>query len=131
MPFRLIPITAKRPIQDRRKLMSELTKAVRDQQADGVRYMAEYPPQPANSRYRRTGTLKRSWHAPAVQNTGERLVGEIASSGGIAPYNRRVQGADQDPLFAARGWRDVDMLAKRTQREFPKRAQAALNRATK
>lgn len=132
MPFRLIPIRAKGPIQDRRKLMSGFTKALVDQKADGVRYMAEYPPQRAGSRYRRTGGLKRSWHSVTpIVRTADSISTVIASQGQIAPYNRKVQGADQDPLFAAGGWRDVDMLARRTQQQLPKRAQDELNRATR
>ena len=131
MPLRIVAIKAQTPIMDRAALERELKKAVRDQQADGVRYMAEYPPARADSTYRRTGTLKRSWHAPAVRVDGNTIAGEIASQGQIAPYNVKVQGQDQDPFFASRGWRDVEILARRVQKQFPPRVQKAIDRAAK
>lgn len=131
MPIRIIPIKATGPVMDRGRLLAELTKAVRDQQAEGVRFMAEYPPARGDSWYKRTGTLKRSWHAPPVRVRGDSVGGDIASQGQIAPYNRKVQGEEQDPFFASRGWRGVEVLATNVRREFPPRVQAAVNRAAR
>lgn len=129
MPIKLIAIKAKRPVIDTAAVMRELTGALRDMQAEGVRLMATYPPQRADSRYRRTGTLKRSWSMPPVRRQGSALAAEIFSNGGIAPYNRKVQGVAQDPFFGARGWVDVRALVKLVNKQLPVRVQRAMNRA--
>ena len=131
MPIRIVAIKATGPVMSRSKVVDAMKRAVVNQQADGVRYMAEYPPQRPNSRYVRTLTLKRSWHMPPVQVQPNAISGEIASQGQIAPYNDKVQGLDQEAFFAARGWRGVDALAKRVQREFPKRVQDAMNQGAR
>lgn len=131
MPIRIVAIKATGPVIPRSKMVDAMKRAVVNQQADGVRYMAEYPPQPPNSHYKRTGTLKRSWHAPPVQVQPGTISGEITSQGQIAPYNEKVQGESQEAFFAGRGWRGVEALVKRVQREFPKRVQAAVNQGAK
>lgn len=131
MPVKLIPIKVKHPVMDNARLLRELTGALVDMQAEGVRLMATYPPQRPNSRYRRTGTLKRSWSMPPVRRSGNALAAEIFSNGGIAPYNRKVQGVGQDPFFGQRGWVDVRALVKLVNKQLPQRVQRAFDRAVK
>lgn len=131
MPLQLVAIKATVPVLDTKAFLAAATAAVRDTQAEGVRLMATYPPQWPNSRYRRTGTLKRSWHTPPVQQSGNAIVGEIASQGQIAPYNEKVQGMAQDPFFRQRGWTDVEDLVKLVRKELPPRVQAAVDKSAK
>ena len=102
MPIRIVAIKATGPVMSRSKVVDAMKRAVVNQQADGVRYMAEYPPQRPNSRYVRTLTLKRSWHMPPVQVQPNAISGEIASQGQIAPYNDKVQGLDQERFSGQR-----------------------------
>lgn len=73
-----------------------------------LREMQLYPPQraPRGNRepYRRTGTLKRSWFR-RVRRVSGGAIGEVVSSGQIAPYNVFVQHhALQSATFAG-SWR--------------------------
>lgn len=131
MPVRLVPIKTTQPVLATAKMLSALTAAIRDTQAEGVRLMATYPPQRPGSRYKRTGTLKRSWSMGPVRHEGSALSGEILSNGGIAPYNDDVQGHVQDAFFAARGWVNVRELVKLVNKQLPVRAQRAIDKATK
>lgn len=63
------------------------------------RTIATYPPAPANSRYRRTGRLGRSW-----KSEREREMTWSVSSTGVE-YNADVQGATtQLAIFRRIGW---------------------------
>ena len=72
------------------------------------------------SSYRRTGTLKRSWHTD-VSGTGIDVQGRIYSSGAEAPYNFRVQGRSdaapgQGQAWMHRGrWRGIDEVQSAVQ----------------
>jgi hypothetical protein len=60
--------------------------------------------------YRRTNTLKRSWSNKIGWGLVSRaLVGEIRSSGNIAPYNKYVRG----PIKGAKGKRQAAHMARR------------------
>lgn len=132
MALRIVSIKAQTPIVDRGALERELRRALVDQKASGVRYMATYPPQAPGSTYKRTGSLMRSWHlVTPIVRTATEMYTEIASQGQIAPYNTKVQGEDQDPFFAGRGWRNVDTLERKVQKEFAPRVQKAIDRAAK
>lgn len=124
----ITPITLSRPILDMRKVITALTGAVADVQAEGVRLMATYPPAAPGQKYVRTGTLKRSWSSPPPVVTGNAITGEIGSNGNIAPYNQKVEGSAQDAFFAARGWPAVPALVALVQKQLPLRGQAALNK---
>jgi len=74
-------------------------------------YAAEYPPQPAGSDYRRTGTLGRLWTTatPHVTISGHVLDARI---GNATPYGPRVQGsADQAPVHRGR-WLTTDEVVE-------------------
>lgn len=63
--------------------------------------MATYPPAPAGSSYRRTGTLGRRW-TTKVYNTGTEIYGV---TGNNTPYAPRVQDSQrQMPVFKRIGW---------------------------
>ncbi len=126
----ITPITFTASVVDAPRIIAALAQAVADTQAEGVRLMATYPPQQAGSRYKRTGTLKRSWSAEPVTISGDSISGVIGSNGGIAPYNIAVEGYDQDPFFAARNWPNVRNLMALVQQQLPVRAQAAIDRVT-
>ncbi len=49
------------------------------------RDMADYPPKPKNSSYRRTGTLGRKW-TTKVTKTHEGLTGKVGNNTYYAPY---------------------------------------------
>jgi len=128
--MRLDPILPKGKLLDFRKMSSGLVKAMSDTVKAGQRQMQSYPPQPATlgPRYRRTGTLRRSWSSD-VESGMNRIVGVVGSNANIAPYNRRVQGKEQTPVFAAYGWPDVFDLKKSVEKQLPPRLRRAVKAA--
>ncbi len=126
--MRMIPILPDRSFrQDTAKAFAAVNNAVRDTVADGVRLISDYPAQ-GRSRYRRTGTLRRSWGF-SMKSGGRRIEGTVQSNSRIAPYNRDVQGENQKPLFERRGWRNVTDLIGFMGDLLPSRVQRALNEA--
>ena len=110
------------------RLIVGLTNAVRDTVVEGRTYAAYYPPQRlTKTRYKRTGTLGRSWSFGVRVRPGQ-IEGDVGSNANIAPYNRRVQGArgQQDPMFRRAGWRNVDDLIKFVRPHFLKRVRLAV-----
>lgn len=91
---------------------SKLEAVMRAALNDLWRVCATYEAPPGPS-YRRTLTLKKSWSKVGPQTQGKDLVGEVRSSGNVAPYNRLVRGAkgEQAAKMAARGWKSIDEIA--------------------
>ena len=87
-----------------------------------------YPPQ-RNPGHSRTGTLRRSWSSGTMRSTG-RIVGEVGSNSGMAPYNRKVQGENAERAFWAEGygWPGVDALAHDVVQFLPLVIQQAIDR---
>jgi hypothetical protein len=48
------------------------------------RYMATYPPAPARSKYKRTGTLGRRW-TTKVESTGDGVIGKVGNNTEYGP----------------------------------------------
>ena len=67
------------------------------------RQMQTYPPQRTGSTYKRTNTLRASWFR-RISGQGNEIVGEVASSGNTAPYNRLVQDADRQAAVHRGRW---------------------------
>lgn len=68
-------------------------------------------------RYRRTNTLKRSWHRVVKVKAAE-IEGRVYSSGQEAPYNRYVMNeADQARIHQGR-WRTAQQIAKDSQKDI-------------
>lgn len=75
--------------------------------------LATYPPAPAGSRYRRTGTLGRTWTS-ARPEFAPLSSGFEARIGNAAPYAEDVQGERQLALFRRIGWPNVgDVVTQR------------------
>ncbi len=127
LTVRTIPIGDDWNLGDPRKLFTALYNAIRDQVAEGVRFMSKYPPK-LNPNWRRTGTLRRSWSF-SVKSGGNRIEGEIKSAHNIAPYNERVQGIEQMEPWQSIGWRNVDDLLKQIDKDFLKRVDKELEKA--
>lgn len=126
----IIPIRARGPLMNAHQLRDALRRVMIDTVAEGKRFMAEYPPAAPGQRYKRTGTLKRSWSGRTVNSTNNKSEGIVGSNSGVAPYNSKVQGpeAEQGPYF--RGlWQNVDDLVAKTKDELPRRVQAEIDRA--
>lgn len=91
-----------------RRLPDALEAGTHDATTLVLREVQLYPPQrpPRGNRapYRRTGTLKRSWFR-RVRRTGAGAVGEVVSSGQIAPYNVWVQHHAFQAAVHAGHWR--------------------------
>lgn len=91
-----------------RRIPDALEAGTHDATALVLREMQLYPPQraPRGNRepYRRTGTLKRSWFR-RVRRVSGGAVGEVASSGQIAPYNVFVQHHALQAATFAGYWR--------------------------
>jgi len=130
LQLQMLSVGDKVKFGDSVKLLAAVSNAMRDELAEGERFITDYPPQSASSRYRRTGTLKRSWTSN-MKSGGSKIEGTIGSSGNIAPYNEDVQGEDQEAIFKRIGWRTVDDLASKVQGEYPDRVQDAVNSAFK
>lgn len=130
MNVTIIPIRARGSLLNQFQLRSGVRRAVRDAVTEGQRYMAEYPPAAPQQRYKRTGTLKRSWSSEVRESTNL-VLGVVGSNSNVAPYNRDVQGpgAEQEQFFRRRGWRSVDDLVSKTERELPLRVQSEIDRA--
>lgn len=128
LQMRLIPISPPGGIVDSRRLFTALHSGIRDESAEGVRFMSVYPAK-TSRRYRRTGTLRRSWSFD-VKSGQRRIEGRVGSNAGIAPYNEDVQGVNQDALFAAIGWRNVNDLERKVNRDLPGRFERIIGAAT-
>ena len=124
----MLPILPKAGLLNQKQLFVALHDAVRDQAAEGRTFMSTYPQKRGSSSYRRTGTLRNSWSFK-VKSGSKRIEGTVGSNSGIAPYNEEVQGEKQDPLFAMLGWRNVEDLEKKTNREFPSAVERIIGRA--
>jgi Bacteriophage HK97-gp10, putative tail-component len=75
-----------------------------------IKKLQTYPPARANSRYRRTGLLGRSWQRIGPYNQGGNIVVGI---GNAAQYASQVEGyVSQDPKqmdsFASWGWPSIE-----------------------
>jgi len=130
MQINMIPIGGTGGLGDPVKAFAAISNAVRDECVEGKRFMSQYPPQPADSHYRRTGTLKDSWSF-GVKSGNSKIEGEIGSNSNIAPYNADVQGDDQEALFKRIGWKNVDDLQSKVSKGFPERVQREIDKAIK
>jgi len=83
---------------------------------DGASYslalLKRYPPTRPQQRYRRTGTLGRSWSVRPITRTssGWRII--IGSNGNIAPYNRYVQDRELQARIHAGRWQTAQDIAE-------------------
>jgi len=122
----IIPIMPKESFSsDTAKIFAAAHNVVRDTVADGVRFISDYPAQPAGSRYIRKGTLRRSWGF-SIKSGNMRIEGTVESNSMVAPYNRDVQGENQKPLFERRGWKNVSDLMKFMAEGFSEKVQKAV-----
>ncbi len=63
-------------------------------------------------RYKRTGTLGRSWHKE-VTGRGADMVGRVYSDGNKAPYNRYVQDREFQARVHQGRWSTIQEIAER------------------
>lgn len=87
-------------------------------------YAAEYPPAPADSSYRRTGTLGRLWMAatPHVTVSGHVLDARIANA---TPYGPYVQDPERQAAQHRGRWKTTDQVVEEHAEEIaPLLAQA-------
>lgn len=74
---------------------------------------ADYPPQPADSTYRRTGTLGRLWvGARRVVQTGGSGAFVVGRVGNATPYGPYVQSPDEQAQVHQGVWRDTDQIVQ-------------------
>lgn len=129
MAIRYQQIGPAAPLPDGRQVLREIqAEALTGLTLDGQRFMQQYPAQRAGTRYRRTGTLGRSWGQRVIAQ-GNRVVGEIFSNGNIAPYNQAVQGDPRQWWAPMYGWPGVLDLIKLIKQELPGRVQESINKA--
>jgi len=101
--------------------------AMNDSTALLLRDMKTYPPAPANSTYKRTRTLGRSW-----SRTFNDERGEVGSNSNMAPYNRLVQDADfQARIHKRTGWQTVQSVAAKRKPQIVKFFQERLRHHVK
>lgn len=89
-----------------------------------------YPPQRATTKYRRTGTLGRSW-SHSVKQKPDAIEGIVGSQGQIAPYNVNVQGQRQKASAKAAGWKTAKQVLERRWPPFVKEVTSAVNRVAR
>lgn len=113
MPISYRPIIPKKiSVKKLQRLYGEFVLLMGDFVTEAHDQLSTYPPARAESTYRRTGMLGRSW-SHRVLTKPDRIEGVVGSQGQIAPYNVRVQGAQQTALMKARGWKTPkDVLNK-------------------
>lgn len=106
------PIQPKRPILNSTVVGQQVEARMKTLMADLQRRAMEYEAPPSPS-YIRTNTLKKSW-SRKVKWQGQTLLGEVYSSGNVAPYNVFVRGPKIGPpglvqarVMGRRGWRSV------------------------
>jgi hypothetical protein len=99
------------------RVIRALRAAMDDSTVLLLREMQTYPPQRPGSTYDRTDTLKRSWHRPPVRALSRGLVGEVVSSGNMAPYNRQVQDQTRQAAVHRGRWTNTAQeVARRNER---------------
>ena len=89
-------------------------------------HAARYPDKPPGSRYRRTGTLGRTWVAarPHITVAGHLLAGRISNA---TPYGPLVMGPGEQLEIHRGRWRTTDQIVAEHGREVePLLAQAGL-----
>lgn len=91
----------------------EIRAGVEDSSQYLLLQMQVYPPQRRGSSYVRTNTLYRSWHT-LMTGTGTIVIGEVVSSGAIAPYNVYVQDAVQQASVHRGRWQTIQMVMERS-----------------
>ena len=97
------------------------------------REMQTYPPKRAGSSYVRTDVLKNSWSKSGPRREGTAIVGEVASSGQTAPYNRYVQDQTQQASIHRGRWTNTAQETARRngatiQRYFDRRLREEFSR---
>lgn len=81
-----------------------------------LRELKTYPPQRRGSTYKRTQTLKNSWHR-ITTTEGNTLVGEVVSSGVAESYNYLVQDQTRQARIHRGRWTNtVQETARRNER---------------
>lgn len=127
MQLNMMPVGDTGKIGDTVKAFAAMSNAMRDTCAEGVRFMTQYPPAPASSRYVRTGKLKDSWNSD-IKSGNRRIEGVIGSAANIAPYNTEVQGEQQEEIFNRIGWRNTEDLKSKVEKDFPDRMQKEVDK---
>ena len=116
---------------------SRIDRALRAAMEDSttllLREQQTYPAQRTGTAYKRTNTLKRSWHRPPIKREGGAIVGEVASSGQTAPYNRYVQDQTQQASIHRGRWTNTAQETARRngatiQRYFDRRLREEFSR---
>lgn len=88
-----------------------------------LREIQTYPPQRPGSTYKRTNTLRRSWHRPPVRALSRGLTGEVVSSGNMTgtrdggSYNILVQDQTRQAAVHRGRWTNTAQeVARRNER---------------
>lgn len=111
--MRFDPIQPKKPVVNTGNMSRDVTTRMRTLTADLQREAMTYEAPPSAS-YVRTLALKKSWSRKTKMEGGS-LLGEVYSSGNVAPYNVYVRGPQIGPpggmrqarAMGRRGWRSV------------------------
>jgi hypothetical protein len=101
-------IKPRRPIFGTTSVQQRCERRMRTLVADIWREAADYEV-PDSPNYERTNMLKKSWSSGVHYRNGV-LIGEVLSSGRVAPYNVYVRGTrrKQAKRMKARGWRSIE-----------------------
>ena len=94
------------------RLDRAMQRAMTDSTVLLLREMKTYPAPPADSTYRRTGTLGKSW-SRKVEGRGYDITGIVGSNGAMAPYNRYVQDTEFQASIHQDRWVTIQEAAER------------------
>jgi hypothetical protein len=106
-----------------------LLAAAEDTVTDVHLQMQTYPPKRAGSSYERRNNLRASW-LKRVLDRGGTVIGEVVSSGQVAPYNVWVQKHELQAWMHRGYWTNTDRnVVQRTRQRVDRYYRAALDRA--
>lgn len=128
MPIRYDPIGINPELPKGGRYWDAMERELSGLVKNSQRIMQTYPPQ-RNLGHSRSGTLRRSWSSGTKREVG-RIIGEVGSNSGIAPYNRKVQGEPEERAFWADpyGWPGTEDLAHDIEQFLPVAIQKGIDR---
>lgn len=131
MPISYRPIVPRKiGLRRLHQLYGQFAQVMGDFATESHDELATYPPQKAETRYRRTGTLGRSW-SHRVLLKSDKIETVVGSQGQIAPYNVYVQGAQQRKGMRGIGWKTPKEVLERLWPKIRKQIRAKLKGAAR
>ncbi len=104
MAWKVLSVKVQKIPQRAAKAVVRTTAVLRLYALDAQAEISKYPAE-GESNYQRTGILGQKWTVSGPKLRGPDL---FAGVGNNADYASRVQGSEQEELFAERGWPNIN-----------------------